>query len=43
MKTISLALITGLLLAACAQTGNSGNTQAYGEIKAGVETSHTSH
>ena len=36
-KLLVLALAT-LMLAACAGMGGAGNTQAYGEIKGGVET-----
>lgn len=40
MKTLCSALIV-LLLAACAQSGTGGQSEIYGEIKGGVETSHT--
>ena len=35
---LTLATLATLTLAACAGTGGAGNTQAYGEIKGGVET-----
>ncbi|MDO5073293.1 Uncharacterised protein [Neisseria animaloris] len=38
MKTLLTAAVLALVLSACA--GTSGGTQAYGEIKGGVETSH---
>lgn len=40
MKALCSALIV-LLLAACAQPGTGGQNEIYGEIKGGVETSHT--
>ncbi|WP_373747413.1 hypothetical protein [Neisseria dentiae] len=40
MRTLYSTLII-LLLAACAQSGTSGQSEIYGEIKGGVETSHT--
>ncbi len=40
MRTLCSALIV-LLLAACAQSGTGGRSEIYGEIKGGVETSHT--
>ncbi|SUA44321.1 lipoprotein [Neisseria zoodegmatis] len=39
MKTVYLTMLAALL-AACAQSG-SGQQEIYGEIKGGVETSHT--
>ncbi|WP_369584211.1 hypothetical protein [Kingella oralis] len=38
MKKFLVLTLTTLMLAACADTGGAGNTQAYGEIKGGVET-----
>lgn len=40
MKILLPALILPLLLAACAADHSSGENGFYGEIKAGVETSH---
>ncbi|AHN29641.1 hypothetical protein [Snodgrassella alvi] len=44
-KFLSLGLLCSLLaLAGCASDGSGkGQTQVYGDIKTGVETSHTSH
>ena len=39
MLKILTAVVLTLSLAACA-SGSGGNSQMYGEIKAGVETSH---
>lgn len=38
MSIRTAALLTALLLSACAGT-NSGNTEMYGEVRGGVETS----
>lgn len=40
MKTLYSALII-LLVSACAQSGTGGQSEIYGEIKGGVETSTT--
>ena len=40
MKTAILTAIAALMLAACANSG-SGSNEMYGEIKAGVQSSHT--
>ncbi len=40
MKKFLIAATAALVLAACANTGTTGNTQAYGEIKGGVESTH---
>ncbi|MCQ9326252.1 hypothetical protein [Neisseria dentiae] len=40
MKALCSTLIV-LLLAACAQPRTGGQNEIYGEIKGGVETSHT--
>ncbi|MDO5638264.1 MAG: hypothetical protein Q4G28_00145 [Neisseria sp.] len=37
---LAITVLTAALLSACAN-GTSGGTQMYGEIKGGVETSHT--
>ncbi len=41
MKTWCLAVLAAAVLSACAGGAGGGNTQMYGEIKGGVETSHT--
>ncbi|MDO4878627.1 MAG: hypothetical protein Q3966_04945 [Neisseria sp.] len=41
MKYLIPNLLVLLSLAACATTPSGGNSQMYGEINAGVETSHT--
>ena len=38
MKKFLVLTLATLTLAACAGTGGAGNTQAYDEIKGGVET-----
>ena len=38
MKKFLVLTLATLMLAACAGTGGAGNTQAYGEIKGGMET-----
>lgn len=40
MLKILTAAVLALSLAACASGGGQGSSQMYGEIKAGVETSH---
>ncbi|MDO4640282.1 MAG: hypothetical protein Q4A84_01060 [Neisseria sp.] len=42
MKKLCLTALLGLCLAACTSNSSNSTTQAYGEIKGGVETSHTS-
>jgi hypothetical protein len=45
-KLLSLSLLCSVLvLAACASNGTAGGgqTEAYGQIKGGVESSHTGH
>ena len=37
MKNILVLTLAALMLAACANTAGSGNTQAYGVLKGGVE------
>ena len=40
MLKILTAVVLTLSLAACASVSGQGSSQMYGEIKAGVETSH---
>lgn len=40
LNYLTIAVLAAALLSACAN-GTSGGTQMYGEIKGGVETSHT--
>lgn len=40
MKAFYVTMLA-VLLAACAQSGGNGRQQIYGEVKSGVETSHT--
>jgi protein involved in sex pheromone biosynthesis len=44
-KLLSLSLLCSVfVLAACASNGTGGSqTEAYGQIKGGVESSHTGH
>lgn len=44
-KILSLGLLccTFLLAGCAADGGNSSHTEVYGQLKGGVETSHTSH